>query len=131
MATEPIPLSGLARRLVDDGVVDPDVAIDATEEARKSATPLVSYLVQNDLADANVIASSAAEEFGVPLMDLASFDLDSIPKDLVKEQLIRQHNALPLCAGECGSSSRSRTRPTCRHWTKSVSDRRKHRTGTG
>ena len=24
MATEPIPLSGLARRLVDDGVVDPD-----------------------------------------------------------------------------------------------------------
>ncbi len=96
MATEPIPLSGLARRLVDEGIVDADAAIQATEEARKSATPLVSYLVQNGLVEARAIAASAAEEFGVPLMDLSVFDVDSIPKDLVKEQLIRQHNALPL-----------------------------------
>ena len=46
MATEPIPLSGLARRLVDDGVIDAEVAIDATDAARKNALPLVSYLVQ-------------------------------------------------------------------------------------
>ncbi|NKC00979.1 MAG: type IV-A pilus assembly ATPase PilB [Pseudomonadales bacterium] len=96
MATEPIPLSGLARRLVDDGVVDAETALTATENARKSATPLVSHLVQNGLVEAKVIATSAAEEFGVPLMDLSVFDLDSVPKDLVKEQLIKQHNALPL-----------------------------------
>jgi type IV pilus assembly protein PilB len=96
MATEPIPLSGLARRLVDEGIIDADAAITATEEARKGATPLVSYLVQNGLAEARVIAISAAEEFGVPLMDLSVFDFESIPRDLVKEQLIRQHNALPL-----------------------------------
>lgn len=96
MATEPIPLSGLARRLVDEGVVAAEVAINATEEARKSAVPLVSYLVQNSLVEARAIATSAAKEFGVPLMDLSVFDLESIPKDLVKDQLIRQHNALPL-----------------------------------
>ena len=96
MATEPIPLSGLARRLVDEGIVEAEVALQATEEARKAATPLVSYLVQHSLADPKVIASSAAEEFGVPLMDLSTFDIDAIPKDLVKEQLIRQHMALPL-----------------------------------
>ncbi len=96
MATEPIPLSGLARRLVDEGLVEAEIAIKATDEARKAATPLVSYLVQNNLADPKIIAASAAEEFGVPLMDLASFDIDSIPRDLVKEQLIKQHNALPL-----------------------------------
>lgn len=96
MATEPISLSGLARRLVNDGVVDADIAVKATDEARKSAIPLVTFLVQNGLVEAKTIAASAAEEFGVPLMDLAVFDLETIPKDLVKEQLIRQHNALPL-----------------------------------
>lgn len=96
MATEPIPLSGLARRLVDDGVMDVDTALSATEDARRSATPLVTYLVQQGLVQPITIAASAAEEFGVPLMDLSIFDIDAIPKDLVKEQLIRQHNALPL-----------------------------------
>ena len=96
MATEPIPLSGLARRLVDDGVMDADTAVSATEDARRSATPLVTYLVQHGLVHSTTIATSAAEEFGVPLMDLSIFDIESIPKDLVKEQLIRQHNALPL-----------------------------------
>ncbi len=96
MATEPIPISGLARRLVDEGIVEAETASKATDEARKAGTPLVSYLVHNEIAEARVIAASAAEEFGVPLMDLSIFDLDGIPKDLVKEDLIRQHNALPL-----------------------------------
>jgi type IV pilus assembly protein PilB len=96
MATEPIPLSGLARRLVDEGLVDAEIVLKATSEARKAATPLVSYLVQNGLVEPKAIAVSAAAEFGVPLMDLSVFDVDSIPKDLVKEQLITQHNALPL-----------------------------------
>ena len=96
MATEPIPISGLARRLVDEGVVDSDAAISAIEEAKNAAMPLVSYLVQNKVVDAKSIAASAAHEFGVPLFDLSVFDAESIPKDLVKEQLIRQHNALPL-----------------------------------
>ena len=60
MATEPISLSGLARRLVDDGVIEADIAVKATEEARKSATPLVTYLVQNGLVEARIIATSAA-----------------------------------------------------------------------
>ncbi len=96
MATEPIPISGLARRLVDDGILEAESALKATEEARNAAVPLVSYLVQNKVADAKTIAASAAEEFGVPIMDLSVFDVESIPKDLVKEQLIQQHNALPL-----------------------------------
>jgi type IV pilus assembly protein PilB len=96
MATQTVPLSGLARRLVEDGVLDADTAQKASEEARKKAIPFVSHLVKSEIADPRSIATSAAEEFGVPLIDLACFDLDSIPKDLVKEKLIRQHNALPL-----------------------------------
>jgi len=96
MASEPVPLSGLARRLVEENVLDADSAIRSTEEARKEGKPFVAYLVSNGIAESRDIAMSASEEFGVPLMDLSAFDVESIPKDLVKESLIRQHNALPL-----------------------------------
>ncbi len=96
MASEPVPLSGLARRLVDESILDADSAIKSTEAARKEGTPFVTYLVRNGLAEARAIAVSASEEFGVPLMDLTSYDLEAIPKDLVKDNLIRSHSALPL-----------------------------------
>ena len=96
MASEPIPLSGLARRLVDQQVLTADAATKAGTEARQQGLAFVSYLVQGGLADARTIAFQAAEEFGVPLLDLAAFDLSLIPKDLVNDKLIRQHSALPL-----------------------------------
>jgi type IV pilus assembly protein PilB len=96
MATQTVPLSGLARRLVEDGLLDAESAQNASEEARKAGTPFVSYLVAHEIAESRAIAASASEEFGVPLIDLSAFDLEAIPKDLVKEKLIRQHNALPL-----------------------------------
>ena len=96
MATQTVPLSGLARRLVEDGILDADTAQTASEDARKAGLAFVSYLIRNELANPRSIATSASEEFGVPVIDLSAFDLDSIPKELVKERLIRQHNALPL-----------------------------------
>ncbi len=96
MASEPVPLSGLARRLVEESILDADAAIKASDEARKQGTPFVTYLVQNGLAEARLIATTASEEFGVPLIDLSSLDLDTIPKDLVNDSLIKRHNALPL-----------------------------------
>ena len=96
MATQTVPLSGLARRLVEDGILDADTAQTASDDARKSGMAFVSYLIRNELANPRSIATSASEEFGVPIIDLSAFDLESIPKDLVKERLIRQHNALPL-----------------------------------
>jgi len=96
MASEPVPLSGLARRLVEENILDADSAYKASEEARRQGTPFVTHLVRTGLAEARTIAISASEEFGVPLIDLSAFDLDAIPKDLVKENLIRQHSVLPL-----------------------------------
>ncbi|MEM7220118.1 MAG: type IV-A pilus assembly ATPase PilB [Pseudomonadota bacterium] len=96
MATDSIPLSGLARRLVEDGIMELEDANQASAAATKAGMPYVSYIVQNQLAEARAVAVSAADAFGVPLMDLGSFDVDSIPRDLVQENLIRNHNALPL-----------------------------------
>jgi type IV pilus assembly protein PilB len=96
MAADPVPLSGLARRLVEEKILDAGAALRSTEEARREGTPFVAYLVNNGVADPRSIAVSASEEFGVPVLDLSAFDVESIPKDLVTEALIRKHHALPL-----------------------------------
>ena len=89
-------LSGLARRLVMDGIVAEDQAAKAHETALKKRMHFVSYLVENRIADGPDIAWSGSQEFGVPLFDLEAMDMDLAPVKLVSEKLIRQHNALPL-----------------------------------
>ncbi len=42
------------------------------------------------------IANLSAQEFGIPVFDIAVMDLDAAPIKLVNEKLIRQHRALPL-----------------------------------
>ncbi len=89
-------LSGLARKLVQDGHLDEAAAEKAQATAEKKKMPLVSYLVEQKLADGNVIATIGAEEFGIPLLDIDSVDIDTEVTKLVDEKLVRQHHALPL-----------------------------------
>ncbi len=91
-----VRLTGLARRLVADGVFDEPTALQAAEEASKKKVSLSRYLVEKKLANAGIIASAACQEFGIPVFDLAVMDLDAAPIKLVDEKLIRQHHALPL-----------------------------------
>jgi len=89
-------LSGLARRLVMDGLLDEQEAIKIHETALKKRTHFVSYLVENKILNGRDIAWSGSQEFGVPLFDLTTMDMESAPISLVSEKLIHQHNALPL-----------------------------------
>jgi type IV pilus assembly protein PilB len=89
-------LSGLARKLVLDGLLEEEKAIEANEKAIKKKTPLVRYLVENDLLDSSSIAHAAAQEFGTPIFDINSMDLESAATSLVDHKMIVKHNALPL-----------------------------------
>jgi len=89
-------LGGLPRRLVDDGIIDEQVLLDAAEVAKKQRTPLVAYLVANTLADARSIAVAASNEFGVPLLDMEAFESDIDIIKLVDEKLLTKHRVLPL-----------------------------------
>lgn len=89
-------LSGLARRIVQDNLLDVQAAGKASKQATQDKIPLITYLVQNKLANARDLAMVCAEEFGYPFVDLASIDKEHQPQDLVSEKLIRQHNVLPL-----------------------------------
>jgi type IV pilus assembly protein PilB len=91
-----VNLSGLARRLLHDRVVAEEAITQATETAGKQKIPLVTYLVQNNIAPARVISTTASEEFGTPIIDLDALAPDTLPKELVAEKLVRKHRALPL-----------------------------------
>ncbi|MBY5961279.1 type IV-A pilus assembly ATPase PilB [Marinobacter nauticus] len=91
-----VTLTGLARRFVDDGLLDEETAKDAFVQASQNRIPLITYLTQNQLADSSKLAFSAAMEFGVSVLDLDSFLPEMMPEKVVDEKLVRKHNALPL-----------------------------------
>jgi type IV-A pilus assembly ATPase PilB len=98
MASDPsnVTLTGLARRFVDDGILEDSVAREAFVQANQNRVPLITYLIQNELAQGQALAYSAAMEFGVPVMDLNAFAPEMMPENLVDEKLIRSHSVLPL-----------------------------------
>ena len=89
-------LTGLPQRLVLDGLVEESAMLDAIANARERKTHLVSWLVSHDMASARDIAIAAAQEFGMPLLDLDAVapDLDTVR--LVNEKLLAKHRILPL-----------------------------------
>ncbi|OGT34282.1 MAG: type IV-A pilus assembly ATPase PilB [Gammaproteobacteria bacterium RBG_16_51_14] len=89
-------MSGLARKLVVDGLLEEEVAHDHFQTALKKKKPFVSYLVENKLVSSTSIALSAAQEFGAPMMDINAIELEADTLKLVKEDLVRKHHALPL-----------------------------------
>jgi type IV pilus assembly protein PilB len=92
----PLRLSGLAKRLVGDGLLNEEQALAAQDAAKEAQLPFVSYLVNHKILASADIAAIASEEFGVPLFDITSMNLDGSATGLIQEKLIRQHNALPL-----------------------------------
>jgi type IV pilus assembly protein PilB len=89
-------LSGLPRRLVQDGIVSEKVVQEASEAARKEKTPLVAYLVAHDMAESRAIAVAASHEFGVPLLDLDAIEIDLECLRAVDQKLLNKHRVLPL-----------------------------------
>ena len=91
-----IRISGLARRLINDGLLSEQDAVTSQKEAHSNGVALTTYLVKNGLVDSSDLAHSASSEFGIPLLNINSVDLESVPSNLVPEKLIRQHHALPI-----------------------------------
>jgi type IV pilus assembly protein PilB len=90
------PLTGLPRRLVQDGVVSEADLMAALNAIEGKSANLVPHLVANRLGDARQIAIAAAHEFGVPLLDLDAVDLDLDVVKLVDEKLLLKHRILPI-----------------------------------
>ena len=90
------PLTGLPRRLVQDGILAEDVCLQAIEDARSERKSLVSHLVDKELADPRQIAIAASHEFGVPLLDISVLEVDLDVVKSVDQKLLTKHRVLPL-----------------------------------
>jgi type IV pilus assembly protein PilB len=88
--------SGLTRRLVRDQLLTEERAQSLHADALKGDKPFVTYLVEEKILDSRPIAIAAAEEFGVPLLDLDALEAEDLPVNLVDEKLVRRHRALPI-----------------------------------
>ena len=95
-SSERIHLSGLARKLVFDSMMSEDDAMQAAQDANKAKVPFITHVVSKGLAKAADIAHAAAEEFGAPIVDLASVDIDPDVIKLVDQKLIETHHVLPM-----------------------------------
>lgn len=91
-----VNLVGFARSVVQAGLVEENKAQEAVAQARQNKTPLVTWLVQQKLADARALMELASDQFGVAYLDLNAMNPEVFPHELVAERLVRQHRVLPL-----------------------------------
>jgi type IV pilus assembly protein PilB len=89
-------LSGLARALAQQGIVSESDAETLQNQAAQGGITFVEQLLQNKRMAAPQLAAFASRAFGVPLFDLAAFDLDQIQKELFDPKLAATRRVLPL-----------------------------------
>lgn len=89
-------LGGLARQLIQQGVLTEAAAAQAWQTAQKDQTPFISFLVVNKVVKPSVLAAVVADEFGDPLFDLDGLDPESIPQGLIDEKIVRKYGAIPI-----------------------------------
>jgi len=91
-----VGITGIARRLVQDGALDEAVARTAMAQAADAKVPLAQWLADKKLVSAAHMAAANAMEFGMPLLDVSVFDANQSAIKLVSEELLRRHQVLPL-----------------------------------
>ncbi len=91
-----VGITGIARRLVQDGALDEAGARDAMAKATAARLPLPQWFAQNKVVTASQLAAANALEFGMPLFDVSVFDANQSAISLVSEELLRKHHVLPL-----------------------------------
>jgi len=89
-------LGGLPQRLVQDGVVEEAAMLSALQAAKDRKSSFVTQLIAAGAAKARDIAIAASAEFGVPLYDLDSHQVDLDTIKLVQDKLLQKHRCLPL-----------------------------------
>jgi type IV pilus assembly protein PilB len=89
-------LPSLGRKLVEAGLLTEEKALELADKATEKGRTFTSHVVREKAVDAMGFAHLAAEDFGMPLVDLSAVNLKHAPMDAVSEELIRKHLILPI-----------------------------------
>ena len=100
MSSQPQPtalgLSGMARRLVSEGLLPEADVRKAVADSSQQKKTLTAWLLDQGLIDNSRLAQIASAEFGMPMMDVNALAPASMPLSLISQELIGKHQALPL-----------------------------------
>ncbi len=91
-----VSLNGLARQLVNQGIVTEDVACDVALKSQDTKKTFLATLVERNPECARPVAQFTSSDFGLPVFDLSTLDADLIPREYLQEDLISAHNAIPI-----------------------------------
>ncbi|MCY4328992.1 MAG: type IV-A pilus assembly ATPase PilB [Endozoicomonadaceae bacterium] len=89
-------VTGLAKKLIQEGLLSEEKAIVAQRESQKKRCSLAAYLATKKMVPQHIICRLNAELFGLPFFDVRAMDLSFLPKDILDEKHVRQHLCLPL-----------------------------------
>jgi type IV pilus assembly protein PilB len=92
------PLSGYANYLAEQQLLDKQTALNALQQAYANKSSYIDYLIKQRLLDEHQAAKTTSDYFGLPLCDISSFNLDSVPNEYLSIQIVRRRQALPLFA---------------------------------
>ena len=91
-----VGITGIARRLVQDGAMDESTARSAMTDASNAKVPLAHWIGEKKLVLPGQLAAANAIEFGIPLLDVSAFDPAHNALKLVSDELLQKHQVLPL-----------------------------------
>jgi type IV pilus assembly protein PilB len=89
-------ISGLARALAQQGLMSEQEAENLQAQAQTSGVTFVEQVLAGKRMSAAQLAVFASRAFGVPLLDLASFDIDQINKEYIDQKIATTRRVLPL-----------------------------------
>jgi type IV pilus assembly protein PilB len=89
-------LTGMARRLVSEGVLPEADVRKAVADSTAQKASLAGWLLDHNLVESARLTQIASAEFGMPVMDAGALAPSSMPVNLISEALMTKHQALPL-----------------------------------
>jgi type IV pilus assembly protein PilB len=95
-AAENVVLSGMARALVQHKLLSLEKAVEVQKKADAAKGRFIDELVSSGSLPSLRLARFAAETFGLPLMDLAALDAQSIAPELIDRKLVAESRVIPL-----------------------------------
>ena len=96
MALAPQQLTGIPHQLALAGLASESILREAMGEALARKQSFVQILADGKKIDLNRVAEIIAIEFGLPLVDLEALDNQQFPLNLLKEDVIRKFQVIPL-----------------------------------
>lgn len=90
------PLHGIAHLLIESDLLSNEKLTFYQDLAYKNGINLLNYLVCNQIICPTLVATLIAEHFKMPLIDLDSIDIASIPSNLINDKLIKCYRMVPL-----------------------------------